>query len=145
MFPKSKSAAQKQIKVYDGTCYVHEEYQAESIDFVRKNNPNVEVLVHPECHPSVVAKADYVGSTTMMLDRVRQSFSRDFFLLTECGLTGVLQAEFPEKNFTGSCTLCRYMKSNSLNDILRVLENPTAKAPNACRASTKPHSLEARR
>jgi quinolinate synthase len=45
-------------------------------------------------------------------------------LLTECGLTGVLQSEFPEKTFAGSCTLCKYMKSNSLEDILGVLENP---------------------
>lgn len=114
----------KSIEVYDGTCYVHEEYLPESVDFVRKNNPEVEVLVHPECRPSVVQKADYVGSTTMMLNHVRESTSRAFFLLTECGLTGMLQTEYPDKQFVGSCTLCRYMKSNSLENILRVLENP---------------------
>ena len=46
-------------------------------------------------------------------------------MLTECGLSARLQVEFPEKKFVGSCTLCRYMKSNTLEDILRVLENPT--------------------
>ncbi len=119
-----KKGVRKQIEVYDGTCYVHEEYQPESIDQVRRNFSGVEILVHPECQPSVVDKADYVGSTSGMLNHVRQSSGDTFFLLTECGLTGVLQSEFPERKFVGSCTTCRYMKSNSLEDILKVLENP---------------------
>jgi quinolinate synthase len=75
----------------------------------------------------VVGKADYVGSTSQMLNHVRKSNNDSFFLVTECGLTGVLQSEFPQKTFAGSCTLCKYMKSNSLEDILNVLENPSPK------------------
>lgn len=115
---------EKTIEVYDGTCYVHEEYAPESVDQVRGNFPGVEVLVHPECHAGVVGKADFVGSTTGMLDHVRKSDRDTFFLLTECGLTGILQSEFPRKKFVGSCTTCRYMKSNSLQDILNTLEHP---------------------
>ena len=115
----------KDIRLWDGTCYVHEEYQPESIDQVRRNFEGVEILVHPECNSSVVGKADYVGSTSQMLNHVRESQRDSFFLLTECGLTGLLQSEFPEKTFAGSCTLCKYMKSNSLEDILNVLENPS--------------------
>ncbi len=114
----------KNISWYDGTCYVHEEYAPAAIDFIRTVNPNVDVLVHPECQPEVVRKADYVGSTTNMLNHVRESNSDTFFLLTECGLTGILQSEFPEKRFVGSCTMCKYMKTNSLQDILQALENP---------------------
>ncbi len=47
-----------------------------------------------------------------------------FFLLTECGLTSRLQLELPQKHFVGSCTMCKYMKSNTLADIIRVLKNP---------------------
>ncbi|MBI5426891.1 MAG: quinolinate synthase NadA [Nitrospinae bacterium] len=115
----------KNVRVYEGACHVHEEYRPESVDFVRAQNPGVEVLVHPECRPAVVGKADFTGSTTGMLDYVRRSPGQSFFLLTECGLTGILQSEFPEKRFVGSCTMCEYMKSNSLADILRVLENPS--------------------
>ena len=115
---------EKNISWYDGTCYVHEEYAPDAIDFIRKGNPNVDVLVHPECQPEVVQKADYVGSTTNMLNHVRESNGDTFFLLTECGLTGILQSEFPEKRFVGSCTMCKYMKTNSLKDILQALENP---------------------
>ncbi len=115
---------EKDISWYDGTCYVHEEYAPEAIDVVRNNNPGVDVLAHPECQPAVVRKADYVGSTTNMLNHVRESSGDTFFLLTECGLTGILQSEFPEKRFVGSCTLCKYMKSNSLQDVLQALEHP---------------------
>jgi quinolinate synthase len=114
----------KDIQIWDGTCYVHEEYQPESIDQVRKNFTGVEILAHPECDSSVVGKADYVGSTSQMLNHVRKSDKDSFFLVTECGLTGILQSEFPKKKFNGSCTLCKYMKSNSLEDILNVLKNP---------------------
>ena len=117
---------EKDVQVYDGTCYVHEEYQPESIDQIRRNFAGVDVLVHPECKPSVVGKADYVGSTSGMLDHVRQSDGNTFFLLTECGLTGVLQSEFPDRQFVGTCTTCKYMKANSLENVLRVLENPQA-------------------
>jgi quinolinate synthase len=115
----------KDIQLWDGTCYVHEEYQPESIDQVRRNFDGVEILVHPECNSSVVGKADYVGSTSQMLNHVRESNNDSFFLVTECGLTGVLQSEFPQKIFAGSCTLCKYMKHNSLEDILNVLETPS--------------------
>jgi len=116
----------KDIQLWEGTCYVHEEYQSESIDQVRNNFKGVEVLVHPECNSAVVNKADYVGSTSQMLNHVRESERDTFFLLTECGLTGILQSEFPKKKFAGGCTMCKYMKSNSLEDILNVLENPGA-------------------
>ncbi len=120
-----EKGVKKDIQLWEGTCYVHEEYQPQSIDRVRRNFEGVEILVHPECSPSVVDKADYVGSTSQMLNYVRESQRESFFLVTECGLTGVLQSEFPEKTFAGSCTLCKYMKSNSLEDIAKVLENPS--------------------
>jgi len=122
---KDKGVA-KEVEVYDGTCYVHEDYQPESVDQIRQNFSGVEILVHPECRPSVVDKADYIGSTSEMLDYVRQSDRDSFFLMTECGLTGILESEFPDKQFVGTCTTCRYMKANSLEHILNVLENPSS-------------------
>ena len=120
-----KKGVKKNIELWEGTCYVHEEYQPENIDQVRKNFNGIEVLVHPECSSAVVNKADYIGSTSQMLNHVRKSDRDSFFLLTECGLTGVLQSEFPQKTFAGGCTMCKYMKSNSLEEILNVLEDPS--------------------
>ena len=52
---------------------------------------------------------------------------REFLMLTECGLSSRLQVEFVDKKLVGSCTMCKYMKSNSLENILRVLKNPEPK------------------
>ncbi len=115
----------KSIRYYNGTCYVHEEYDAEQIFKIRTEYPNVKVVSHPECKPDICDLSDFVGSTSQMLDYMRTTDSTEFLMLTECGLSARLQKEFPDKRLVGSCTLCRYMKSNTLEDILRVLKNPT--------------------
>jgi quinolinate synthase len=114
----------KEIVLYDGVCYVHEQYNPETIQHMRVKFPGVKVVSHPECPPSVLKASDYVGSTTQMMDYVAKSKAEKFLMLTECGLSGRLQVEFPEKHFVGSCTMCRYMKSNTLQSILRVLVKP---------------------
>jgi quinolinate synthase len=114
----------KDIQVYDGTCYVHEEYDPEMVRFLRLKFPGVKVLSHPECNPGIIKVSDYVGSTSQMLDYVEKSKDSRFAMLTECGLSSRLQVEFPEKQIVGSCTMCKYMKSNSLEGILRVLLKP---------------------
>ncbi len=114
----------KSIEVYDGVCYVHEQYDPEMVRFLRVKFPGVKVLSHPECSPGVLRASDYVGSTSQMMDYVGKSKDEKFAMLTECGLASRLMVEYPDKQFVGSCTLCRYMKSNSLEGILRVLLKP---------------------
>ncbi len=114
----------KEIKYYSGVCYVHEEYDVEQIQKVRLEYPNAKIVSHPECNSDVVKNSDFVGSTEQMLAYMRDEKSKEFLMLTECGLSSRLQVEFPEKKLVGSCTMCRYMKSNTLEDILRVLKNP---------------------
>ncbi|OGX05681.1 MAG: quinolinate synthase [Omnitrophica WOR_2 bacterium GWA2_47_8] len=115
----------KDIQFYSGTCYVHEEYSSEQIKNIRLEYPDVKVVSHPECKPEVCETSDFVGSTAQMLHYMKKSRDKQFLMLTECGLSSRLQAEFPNKRLVGSCTLCRYMKSNTLQDILRVLKDPT--------------------
>ena len=118
---------QKSISFYDATCYVHEVYDPELIHRVRMEYPDVKVLSHPECFPKVCAESDFVGSTSQMLGYMRKTDAKEFLMLTECGLASRLQVEMPDKKFVGSCVLCKYMKSNTLQDILRVLKHPTPK------------------
>jgi quinolinate synthase len=115
----------KDIRYFTGTCYVHEEYDAQQIFRIRTEYPNVKVVSHPECKPDICEQSDFVGSTSQMLNYMRETESKEFLMLTECGLSSRLQTEFPDKRLVGSCTLCRYMKSNTLEDIRRVLKNPT--------------------
>ena len=119
-----RRGVKKEIKFYDGVCYVHEEYNIEDINKVKLEYPDAKIVSHPECNAGVVAHSDFVGSTEQMLDFMRKTDSKEFLMLTECGLSSRLQVEFPDKKLVGSCTLCRYMKSNTLEDILRVLKEP---------------------
>ncbi len=117
----------KDIRYYSGTCYVHEEYDIEDILKVRLEYPDAKIVSHPECNTTVIDHSDFVGSTEQMLSYMRETSTKQFLMLTECGLSSRLQSEFPDKQLVGSCTLCKYMKSNSLQDILRVLKNPLPK------------------
>lgn len=119
-----RRGVKKDIRYFDGTCYVHEEYDAQQIFRLRTEYPDVKVVSHPECRPEICGQSDFVGSTSQMLDYMRGTTATEFLMLTECGLSARLQQEFPDKKLVGSCTLCRYMKSNTLEDIRRVLKNP---------------------
>ena len=111
----------KQIRIADATCYVHEEYDPEMIDYLRLEYDNPQVLAHPECKQEVVNKSDYTGSTSQIINYVKSSSEKNFLILSECGLVSRLQVEYPQKNMIGSCQMCRYMKSNSLESIYQVL------------------------
>lgn len=115
----------KDIQFFNGICYVHEEYTSEQILKIRLEYPDAKVVSHPECSPAVVENSDFVGSTSQMLTYMKKTEAKEFLMLTECGLSSRLEVEFPNKKLVGSCTLCKYMKSNTLEDILRVLKNPT--------------------
>jgi quinolinate synthase len=119
-----KRGIKKNIKFWDGTCYVHEEYSPEMIEYIRIQYPDVKILAHPECDESIINLSDYVGSTSQMVNEVKASNNSHYFLLTECGLTSRLQMEDPSKTFVGTCTMCKYMKANSLADIEKSLRDP---------------------
>lgn len=120
-----KNKIKKNIILWNGTCYVHEEYDPDMIKFIKNEYKNVEVVSHPECHPNILALSDYVGSTAQMMNYVKETKAPSYFMLTECGLTTRLKLENPSKNFVGSCTICKYMKANNLKNILEVLKNKT--------------------
>lgn len=122
-----RRGVKKDIKLWHGTCYVHEDYDPDMVTFLRAKHPGLKVLSHPECSPGVLHASDYVGSTTQLLKYVENHEDKSYLMLTECGLTARLQVELPDKVFVGSCTMCKYMKSNSLENILRVLTHPEAR------------------
>jgi len=119
-----RQGIKKDIKFYSGTCYVHEDYNIEDILKVRLEYPDAKIVSHPECNSAIVDNSDFVGSTEQMLGFMKETDSKQFLMLTECGLSARLQSEFPDKQLVGSCTMCKFMKSNTLQDILRALKNP---------------------
>jgi quinolinate synthase len=114
----------KEIITSDGTCIVHDVFDAAAVADARARFPGLKVVAHPECTPEVAAAADYVGSTGGMMNYVRTTVAPYFLMLTECGLVGRLQVEDPEKRFIGGCRLCPYMKLNSLEKVRDALRSP---------------------
>ena len=116
----------KKLIQWKGRCIVHEMFNAEMIDAIREEYPDIKILVHSECKPEVVAKADMVGGTDGMLHYVEKSKAKRFMLVTECGLSDRVRVEFPGKEVTGTCALCPYMKKIMLKDVLQALQKPRA-------------------
>ncbi|WP_319415580.1 quinolinate synthase NadA [Marispirochaeta aestuarii] len=114
----------KDIRLWNGTCYVHEEFEPRMIDEFRSAHPDIYVMAHPECKPEVIRKVDYVGSTSQMFKKIQELPGEKVMMLTECGLISRIEVEKPGKKFLGACQMCKYMKSNSLENILRVLKDP---------------------
>jgi quinolinate synthase len=121
-----KKGIKKEVLSYPGTCYVHEQFGEESVNFMKREHPGLIVLAHPECRPEVVRAADVVGSTSEMQAYVtrHQAKNHPFLLLTECGAASRLQVEAPRARLVGACTMCKYMRSNSLERVRDALKNP---------------------
>jgi quinolinate synthase len=105
-----RNMTSKKIITWDGTCVVHEGFNEASIENIRGRFPGVKILAHPECSPGVVALVDYAGGTAGMLNYIRESSAKTFMMVTECGLTDRIKAEFNDKVIVGSCIPCPYMK-----------------------------------
>lgn len=116
--------------IWDGACNVHEEFSLEKIVELKEQHPDAKVVVHPECKASLVAVADYVGSTAGILDYCGSSTSKEFIVVTESGILVEMQKRYPDKKFipaptvdtTVKCNECCYMKMITLENILSCLE-----------------------
>jgi len=114
----------KKIICWDGFCIVHERFTVADVQQARKNLPEAEIIVHPECKPEVQQLADGVYSTSGMLQRCRVSPARQFVIGTEEGLIYRLQKENPEKEFfsLGPARICVNMKKTDLPGLFQALE-----------------------
>lgn len=115
----------KKLIGWKGRCIVHEEFSDDTIRQIKSMYPEAKILVHSECTPNVVKESDLMGSTTDILNYVFDSDANQFMLVTECGITDRVKAEFKEKIVVGSCVLCPYMKEITLEDTLKCLKSPS--------------------
>ncbi len=115
---------EKKITSYYGFCPTHMRILPAEIDRLKARYKNAQVLVHPECHMEVIKKADFVGSTSGIMNKVKQSHAQSFIIATERGVLERLQRDYPEKEFilASEKAICENMKWNRLEDILISLE-----------------------
>ena len=113
----------KEIILWNGFCPTHEAVKAEEVVKVKLKNPGVKILVHPEANPSVVELADFVGSTSQMIDYVKENDDEKFIIGTEMGILNIMSKENPSKDFKllSPKLICVNMKKTNLKSLYDAL------------------------
>ena len=135
----------RQFILWNGFCPTHIKIIPEYIHALKKEHPEAEVLVHPECLPDTIASADHALSTDGMYKHVQKSNKSEFIIGTEIGMLHRLQKDFQEKRFYPVTTLasCPNMKKTTLDKVLRSLEEDKEEVTvEASIASQALHSIE---
>jgi quinolinate synthase len=114
----------KKMILWEGYCNTHDMLTVKDLDEMRMKYPEAIVVVHPECRPEVVQCADFVGSTTAILEYCKNSPHREFIIGTEDGTGYPLRQDSPQKtfHFASKYLVCPNMKVNNLKKLVRCLE-----------------------
>lgn len=117
-------ASQTNVEVilWKGHCMVHERFTGQELREYREAFDGLQIVAHPECPPDVLAEADFVGSTSGMINYVDENRPAKVVLVTECSMASNVSVEFPEINFVQPCNLCPHMKKITLEKILWSLQ-----------------------
>jgi len=120
----------RNMLLWDGACEVHETIRTESIMQLKLEHPDAKLIAHPECKQPVLILADFIGSTSAMLDFTAKDSAKKFIVATETGIVHQMQKLSPDKEFivvpadeTCSCNDCPYMKLNTLEKLYLCMLN----------------------
>ena len=128
------SVTGREMLLWNGACHVHSRFSLEALLELKKENPGVEVLAHPECKAPILAQSDVIGSTKALLEHTIQSDAKRFIIATESGILFEMQRACPDKEFIPvppemtegvgcSCNECEYMRMNTLEKVYNCLLN----------------------
>jgi quinolinate synthase len=122
----------RDMVLWNGTCEVHDVIKTEAVIKLRMENPDAKLIAHPECKAVILEMADFIGSTTALLNFTIRDDARKYIVATETGILHQMKKSSPGKEFlvvptdeTCSCNDCPYMKMNTLPKILHVLRTET--------------------
>jgi quinolinate synthase len=121
-----------EIILWEGSCEVHERFTGDELRAYRVSRPGIQIIAHPECPPDVLAEADFVGSTSGMINWVKRERPKLVVMVTECSMSDNVAAETPDTEFVRPCNLCPHMKRITLENIrdsLRDLKNDVTVDP----------------
>ncbi len=124
-----KKKTGRDIVLWDGACMVHEIFSLEKISNLKHKHPNAKLLAHPECEANILEIADYIGSTTGILNYSIKSDCNEFIVATEAGIIHQMQKSSPNKSFipappnnSCACNDCPHMKLNTLEKLYNCLK-----------------------
>jgi len=118
-----QQTGRKNMKIWQGTCVVHATFPVRRLAAARSDHPNALVVAHPECPPAVLEMADFIGSTSAIIDWCVRSTAPEFIVMTESGVQYSLHKLAPGKKFhfvaneNCNCSECPYMKLNTLEKL----------------------------
>lgn len=126
-----KSITGREMIIWNGSCYVHEEFSLEKILELKNLNPDAKIISHPECKEPILLVSDFIGSTSALLKFVIEDESKKYIVATESGIIYQMKKAKPEKEFipappldsTCGCNDCKFMKLNTLEKIYMSLKN----------------------
>lgn len=121
----------RDIKIWNGSCHVHEEFSLEKILILKDENPDAKIIVHPECKMPVRMVADFIGSTTALLKFTKKDDAAIYIVCTEPGIIHQMKKENPLKKFipappidsTCGCSECSFMKIITIEKIYDCLRD----------------------
>jgi quinolinate synthase len=138
----------RDMVLWDGSCMVHEIFSLEKITRLKAKHPGAKFIAHPECEEAVLQLADFIGSTTALLNFTKKDPSDIFIVGTETGILHQMEKESPEKTFipappTNNCACndCPHMKLNTLEKLYICLRDESPEitmSPELIEASAKP-------
>lgn len=128
------SVTGRKMILWDGGCHVHGRFDKNALEQLKKENPGVEVLAHPECKAEILALSDVIGSTKALLDYTIQSPVTRFIIATESGIIHEMKKACPDKEFIPlpsknengiacACNECEYMRMNTLENVYTCLRD----------------------
>lgn len=119
----------RNMLLWDGACMVHEIFSLEKIVKLKNQHPGAILLAHPECEANLLEIADYIGSTTGILNYASKSEAKEFIVATESGIIHQMQKKNPDKTFipappnnSCACNDCPHMKLNTLEKLYNCLK-----------------------
>ncbi len=115
----------KELIFWEGSCMVHERFTGDELRGYRKSHPELQIIAHPECPGDVLDEADFVGSTSGMINWVGANRPAQVMMVTECSMSDNVSAEYPDIEFIVPCNLCPHMKRITLDNIRHSLETMT--------------------
>lgn len=121
----------RNMVLWDGACHVHEEFSLEKIMALLDRHPGAKLIAHPECTRPVRIAADFIGSTSALLNFTREDNSREYIVATEAGILHQMRKMNPHKNFipappidsTCGCNDCKFMKMHTLQKVYESLRD----------------------
>jgi quinolinate synthase len=118
-----KQTGRENMRIWQGACIVHATFPARRLSKLRAEHPEALVAAHPECLQDVLSMADFIGSTSAIIDWCTKSDAEEFIIMTESGVKHSLERQSPNKRFyfvpneNCNCSECPYMRRNTLEKL----------------------------